>query len=142
MACSSHAPSECVCVVGHTTFIKGEREAKNMARVDDTIDMGGNNTLKDAVGRTITVFNKNCVVCGETFKAKTKAHKKCYACKHVKISDAEEEQQVAYQQGRFGINELDDLGKENTFDDDNFEEDTGYSQQEIYEMFSEDNEEN
>ena len=110
-----------------------------MSEERDALEAQGD-FVRDSLGRTIKVFNRDCIVCNEPFKAKSKTHKKCNRCKHMSVNDAEEQKQVAYQEGRFGINELDDLGEEETFDDDNYEEDTGYSQQEIYEMFSEQDE--
>jgi predicted nucleic acid-binding Zn-ribbon protein len=93
--------------------------------------------LIDSIARKIKVFNRDCVVCGETFKAKSKIHKKCDRCGHMKVNDAEERQQVAYQEGRFGVRELDELYEpEDAFEED--ERDTGYSEQEIFQMFSED----
>lgn len=89
--------------------------------------------------RADTTFNRECIVCGETFKAKSKRHKKCDRCKHLSTVEREEEKQVAYQEGRFGLKELDDLGEDDW--DENYEKDTGYTQEEIYNMFSDDEDE-
>ena len=108
---------------------------------DEDYDDTGNPTpmSHDTFGNRLAVFNRDCIVCGETFKAKSKRHKKCDRCKHITIREAEEIQQVKYQQGKFGIAELDDLG-EDVFDEDDFEADTGYTHDEIYDMFSEQDE--